>query len=330
MARFDELPDENLNSSFWRLANGVRKSFGAVADCIEALVQERGSLDECLQNIADIFADSEKEFESKLKDLAMLQETLDLLPELARIRDYVLQAEFTGDQGPDALRSELIDSLSILAPQGAGSATGLMEKAKVFKERYAAVYAARHEAGTDAGKTRSRLDEFMASDLWTLFSAVSVLPVFDREDMERATRTIRAIRGLDCKADVLSVLATQPVCVCGFTISRGPGANVLISRLSSIVATALKRVMQLLTANRTILQPTIGSELLKSLDDAVHGRGGIPLLSGNDIRLLKIATEGLVISDRNVVIEPHPFESLSDALLENELDRLEINSLTQA
>jgi hypothetical protein len=323
IARFDELPDEALNSTFWRLANGVRKSFGAVSEYIEELVRDRGSLDACLQNIADTFADSEKEFENKLKDLAILGHTLDVLPEFNRIRNYVLQAEYTGDQKTDAIRNELMSALSRPVPQEPGAVAMLMEKAKLFMDGFRTIYIAKHNALMDTAVTRGRLDEFMASDLWTLFSGLSVLPVFDAEDMDQATQTIRAIRNLECKADVNAVLETQPVCVCGFVISHGSESNILINKLSSIVANSLKRIMQLLVANGAILQPTVGGEVLKSFDDAVHGRGGIPALSGKHIRLLKIATEGLAVSDRNVIIEPHPFESLGDALLENELGRLE-------
>jgi hypothetical protein len=323
MARFDELPDEMLNSSFWRLAAGVRRSFGSVADSVDELIHERGSLDACLQNIADAFGDSEREFQQKLKDLAVLEAALNHLPELDRVRSYLIQGEATGDPQIDASRSDLIAALAVLSPQGVNSAPVLIEQVNAFKENYIAKYAERHAALLDLTNVRNRLDDFLGSDMWNLFSALSALPVFAKDDEEQATQTIRAIRNLECKADVKGLLQFQPICVCGFDISRGSEGNVLITRLTSIVATSLKRVMQLLVANGAILVQTVGPEVIKSFDDAVHGRGGIPVLSAKDIHLLKHATEGMAVSDRDLVIEPHPFESLSDVLLENELGRLE-------
>lgn len=323
IARFDELPDESLNSTFWRQMAGVRKSFGAVADYIEELIGERGSLDNCLQNIADTFGDSERDFETKLKDLAVLEETLNMLPELVRVRNYVLQAENTGVPAVDAMRTELVDELAFVGPQASGTAPKVLEKAKLFSDNFAAAYTAKHDAGVDANTMRERLDEFLGSDLWTLFSSLSVLPVFDSEDMVQAMHAIRSIRNAVCSADVGKVLETQPVCSCGYSMSRGPDAGILISKLSTIVANSLKRVMQLLIANSAILGGSVGNDVMNAFDDSVHGRGAVPVLSGADIRRLKIATEGLAVSDRNLVFESHHFESLSDVLLENELGRLE-------
>jgi hypothetical protein len=323
LARFDELPDANLNSKFWRLANSVRKSFGMAADHIDALVNERGSLDSCLQNIADTFGDSEKEFDQKMSDLKVLESTINLLPDLERLRSYVTASDPTGDASTDSMRSRLINDLAVLAPQDLEPAAALLASGTLFKRQYSEQYTLRHNAALNGKSLEARLDEFLRSDLWTLFNSLSVLPVFDQHDMDAARDIIRVIKGVGCTADVPDVLEAQPVCICGFKIGSGSEGNQLISKLSSIVATTLKRVSQLLIANRTVLSGSLGEELLNSFDDAVHGRGGIPKLSGNQVRSLAAATRDLAVTDNHIVIEPHPFESLSDALLENELGRME-------
>ena len=250
-------------------------------------------------------------------------ETLDQLPELERVRSYLIQGEPTGDAGIDDLRSKLVTALAVLTPQGISSASDLIEQANSFKEVYITKYAEKHAGLLDMNAIRSRLDDFLGSDMWNLFSSLSVLPVFDKRDGEQAAHTVWAIRNLECKAEVKSILRSQPCCVCGFSISRGSEANLLITKLTGIVATSLKRIMQLLVANGAILAQTVAPDVINSFDDAVHGRGGVPILTGKDIHLLKNATAGLAVSFEGPVIEPHSFESLSDVLLENELGRLE-------
>jgi hypothetical protein len=322
--RFDELPDEMLNGSFWRLAAGVRKSFGAVADSIDDLIKERGSLENCLQNIADTFGDSESEFKNRISELARLQETLDTLPELRRARDYVLQSELTGNEPTDRLRRELIRSLSVLAPSGTAPMKELVEKAAAFKATYKAVYVERHASAMTEDGVSARLNEFLASDMWALFTSVALLPVFDSDDMDAAMRLIRTARSTTCKADVSAVLDTHPICTCGFSLFHGSDPIALIGRLSTIVASSLKRVSQLFTANRSVLAACVEGDLLDAFEDAINGRRSVPKLSASEIMSLRTAAADLSVSHYSS--QDAPFASLSDLLLENELDRIGLRS----
>ena len=182
----------------------------------------------------------------------------------------------------------------------------------------------RHDAVTSTDTLLTRLNEFLSSDMWALFTGLALLPVFDNEDMDAAMRFVRTARSMMCKADVSAVLDSQPICTCGYSITNSSDANALISRLSAIVASSLKRTSQLLTANRSLLAASVSGDLLDTFENAVNGRGGVPKLSAADIVSLKTATADLSISHSSA--PDQPFASLSDILLENELDRLSVLS----
>ncbi|HEX8638804.1 MAG TPA: hypothetical protein VF692_12115, partial [Pyrinomonadaceae bacterium] len=98
LERFDELPDEILNTKIWRLATQAGKTFGSVAESVAALVEKTVSIDEGLHRIADAFSDSEESFLSRSRDLVVLEDFIDGAAKRGEIWSYLAVCEPTGDE----------------------------------------------------------------------------------------------------------------------------------------------------------------------------------------------------------------------------------------
>ena len=199
VGQFDALPDEKLNSKLWRTALSVKKTFAVVAETINGLLQEAVTLDKCLQTIADVFADSEEEFESKKKDLMVLREFIDRSAELDEVNTYLALCEPTNEPKIEELRSALMDSIVAgYFDQLDAPLSEFRENWLKFKDLYSEFYAEKHDSAMVAGQDNRKLNEFLGSDVWTTFAALSEIPWFGRHDMEMAMAKIREMRTAEC------------------------------------------------------------------------------------------------------------------------------------
>jgi len=316
LSQFDLLADERLNARIWRVYASVNKTFGAVADAIKDLLNVDQSLDQCLQNIADAFCDSEAEFDYKQKGLAILRETVESAPNRDDAYRYLLGCDIIGDLESARLRLSLMESLSL----GQFDQPADFEAQWLtFRTKYIDAYSARHDEVMQ-GSDRTKLDQFLSLDLWSKFTELSTIRLFGKQHMEKATNIMRDLRRLQCEADVRSILEGQPTCVCGFDLAKADEGNVLIGRLSGVVQEGLGEFSKRLSENSDklaeLLDAAAHARIMAAVRDPLH-------LSTSDIQILKIATRGFT---QPVSSQPSndysSFESLSDILLANELLRV--------
>ena len=90
LERFNELPDEVLNTKIWRLAAQAEKTFGAVAAIVSAILEKTVSLEEGLHRLADAFSDSEKEFLARSNDLVILEDFINGIGKRNQIWSYLV------------------------------------------------------------------------------------------------------------------------------------------------------------------------------------------------------------------------------------------------
>jgi hypothetical protein len=93
LERFNELPDEILNTKIWRLATHVEKTFGAVAAAVRAIANDSLTLEKGLNRIADAFSDSEKEFFTRRKDLTIIEDFISGAGTREKIWNYLAICE---------------------------------------------------------------------------------------------------------------------------------------------------------------------------------------------------------------------------------------------
>jgi hypothetical protein len=176
---FDAVPDDALNTSAWRLAASVRKTFGTAADTIALVVESDASLDECMQVIAGLFADSEAEFQKKWADLAALQGFLGQVKLRNKVRAYLSVCDTTTDDEVEAARMDLLDAL--LGDAAFDRQDNALETLwPRFMELYAAHYAKKHAEVMDAFAAGRTLNEVLSTEAWAAFDGVSSVPSFDQ------------------------------------------------------------------------------------------------------------------------------------------------------
>lgn len=341
--RFDLLPDDKLNSKLWRIASNVKKTFGIVAEAIDNLLQDKVKLDNCLQSIADAFADSEEEFESKKKDLEALCECIGRLAERDKINSYLTLCEPTGDPEIEELRCALIEELasSYFESRNSNDAE-FADRWETLKKLYSDLYVERHDSVTPSRERRARLDEFLSSDLWSTFADLSEIPWFGRHDVEVAMTSIRELRKTECSANVRELLQVQPFCVCSFRLTNTTDVDALINELESTVAKGMEYFRHKFLTERTSIELGLDSikkihsgeplsklnEMASILLETKH----FPTLNAKETQLLKTVTQrlersALLHNDRRrptdePVLQLHPDDIRA---LEEEIDGLQLD-----
>lgn len=230
LARFEELPDQGLTTRSANLAATVRKSFGAAANAIEALLAERITLEEGLQRISDAFSNSEEAFEHYSQQINSLSDYLSELEQRLEARDYLLTAEYTSDDEIESARGELLaimdDVHTIFDPE-------LRRRYRIlwqdFQTRYIDLFARAHDravgqsAGqpTDGNESQKAIDELINSDEWLEFEKLSLgITLVNKQYWREAEGLLKRARDLRCALPVRQLLAKRPYCGCQFRLSR--------------------------------------------------------------------------------------------------------------
>lgn len=340
MEKFDLLPDEKLNSKLWRVASNIKKTFAVVADAVENLKQNRVKLDECLQTIADVFADSEDEFASKKKDLEILKTSIGRLAEREKMSNYLMLCEPTGDAEIEELRCSLIEEITFgYFENHVATDEELEQRWKKFKGMYSAFYAERHNIVIPVREKKAKLDEFFATDLWATFADLSEIPWFGRHDMEIAMNLIRELRRPECTADVQVMLETQPFCICSFKLNNSTSVDALIRDLEKTVVKGMEYFRHKFLSESTSVELGLNAvkkvhngETLTKLNELASYltiNKSFPKLAATESHLLRTVTRQLertnsIHTDRRRPDEPilqlHPDDI---RLLEEELDNLQ-------
>ncbi|MBK8467351.1 MAG: ATP-binding protein [Chloracidobacterium sp.] len=338
--RFDLLPDEKLNSKLWRVASNVKKTFGVVAEAVDNLLQDKVKLDGCLQIIADVFADSEEEFESKKKDLDSLGASIGRLAERDKINTYLTLCEPTNNSEIEELRCSLIEELATSYFESKnGTDAELEERWERFKTLYSDLYAERHDAVVPLRQKRAKLDEFLSTDMWATFADLSEIPWFGRHDMEVSMNLIRELRRPECSANVKTMLEAQPFCVCSFKLTNAASVDEMISDLEKTVVKGMEYFRHKFLSESTsvalglnAIKKVHNGETLTKLNELatfLDMNKAFPKLAATETHLLKVVTQQLersnsIHNDRRRPDEPilqlHPDDIRQ---LEDELDSLQ-------
>lgn len=301
--RFDALPDETLSASIWRTASNLRKTFGAMADIIGSLGAEDQPLPLCLQNIADLFSDSEAEFLSKKKDLDTLGEFTAGASLRMDLLKYLAVCEVTGDPDIEKARTELLNAAK---KEGAGTTTvdlaGLASKWSDFRTRFSAHYAEQHDRVMHPSGSNKQLDEIFRSDLWAGFASFSTIAGLDDQQFAaRANRLVREIRQLHCDTDPREALGDAPYCKCSFRLSDAGRLTDLPQQLNKLFGEGLVSFASRLALQRDALIKAIDSETgdvdsgskaaLAKFLRSINTKEPLPVLSSIEMRKLRRAAE---------------------------------------
>ncbi len=341
LEEFEALPDESLNSSIWRTAGNLRKTFGVLAETIDALVQNNIQLDQCLHNIADLFSDSEAEFDKKKNDLIVLRYFTQGAALRDEVSNYLALCETTADEEVEQLRLMLLDKIGPTYFTADPSVKTEIEDLWLdFKAAFADHYVEKHNAVMNSRPVADKMKEVLRSDKWSAFESFSDLDWFDPHFAAGAKKLVRNLRNSECKEDVRELLATKPFCTCSFSLARFERRQDPSSRLEIIINQGLVFFRAKLIENADKLTDAIrvlgghnsqaAAELQKRLSSAKDVTAFTEMTTA-EIQLLRSAINA-VTKNPDTAVDPKrtAFEKFSDLLpgevsdWEREIDNLDI------
>lgn len=321
LTKFDSLPDEFLNTTIWRVAMGLKRSFGAAASIIESQVTAKISLEDCLRNVADLFNDSEDEYDREAKELAELARYITLSERGQAAFYYVSSSEWTGVAEIDDIRRELLMMLTSSSISFNTENSKFDELWTHFQELYSAHYVEKHEAAMNVFASGQTLKEMMASEMWSTFQVITELPLIDRRFAEHAMALIREIRAAVCKANVREQVMIKPVCTCTNQFEDLDRLTQLFDELRHIVARAMGSFKKLMLDNKDTVISTGNNKFpgsnIEFLLDGFENADTFPSVSAADLRLLKIVCSDLPIQ-AEIMMEHLPSDEVIEAVLEAE------------
>jgi len=296
LVKFDALPDECLNAGIWRTAANLRKSFGSMVETIASLIRNDCSLDECLNTIADLFSDSEEEFERKRGDLRVLSEFTDGVSKRDWIVRYLSLSEITDNAGLEGLRLNVLEAVASLESLSKRSGMDRINAAWApFKDAYIKLYAEKHDLVTKSSGASERLRQVLTSDRWSMFESLSSFTWLEPRHFAKAKELIREIRRLHCGSDVFNALDTRPFCGCSFSLTAYARLIDLPDQLERTIDSGLASYKSAIIDNASALIDASESDAMRASIKAIlagfQPKVAFPSLTIQDVRILKIAGE---------------------------------------
>jgi hypothetical protein len=283
MESFDALPDTGLTTRTWKLASGVRKSFGAAADAVEAALADIISLEEGLQRVADAFGDSPEQFIRNTDQLKQLTSFVVSLSPRDRARAYLATAEPTTVDEIEGSRRELlaiIDDVHSLFDHETNRRFDILWRE--FHARYSEHYAMRHAETVGADSNRRAIETLTRGPEWREFEALAQLSIVNPQHWEQAEDLLHHASDSYCDLNVRQLLTERPACVCSFRLARSGSFRTLPQELAEALAHGREAYRRTLSMLSTPLAIALDAIARKEEDAEVASRARH--LSGNFAR----------------------------------------------
>jgi len=298
--RFDEISDDSFNARIWRLATISLRAFSVVADSAKAVLTNGMSLESCLERIADVFSDSEAEYDRRKDDLVTVDEFLAGAAARNEASAYLSLCEHTGETVVDQLRLELHQAIEAnffdSKTMTSDSLTILWHR---FRRAYADFYAEKHDLSSTARDEREKLSEIMATDIWREFESVSEVPGFNSKYRLTVRRIVGELQRKECDYKVAEILEQQPFCGCSYALFDAGEGKSLPNMLWSTINEGMADFRKVIVAQKDSILETISAGIdmndadlvdgAKRLRSALQSNEKIGRLSEGELRLIKRA-----------------------------------------
>jgi hypothetical protein len=253
LEKFNELPDDILNTRIWNTASRVTATLGSVAQNIQACLDATISYEECLARIADSFLDQPDEMERSNKLLGVLAAFLKGSDLRQEVESYLAVCDPTESDSLEAMKDRLFELVDrgYFQPSDANNRE-LGYLWTKFKREYSEHFAGLHDAVMRSHGLQEKRDEVWRSDDWYHYKAMSHLPPASAAWPE-ISRFVDQLSELDCANDVRQSLLTRPFCTCSFSLDEVEHWNNLPGTLSKNVAASVSGCGEFLSANRDLV-----------------------------------------------------------------------------
>jgi hypothetical protein len=249
LGRFNDVPEESLNTAIWKTVTSASKTLGASASLIRKFLEGQTTVDECLGRVSELFLDDISRFEKATNDLEVIRIYLDDFAERERFRRYAVVASASDQPSIEAAREavlSLIDEFEVSPSVDTARRIGYAFSR--FQREYSEFYLSLHDSSMRSHETQEQLDQIKSSDDWWLFESLAALA--DESVTSEVGDLLLMIKRLDCSAKTEQLLTAFPQCSCGFIPAR--------QEYYTSLPDSLKRVVQRSITN---LLATIGEDL---------------------------------------------------------------------
>lgn len=303
LERFDELPDEILNTRMWRISVNAAKTFGTVAETVKAVSDGFITLDEALHRVADAFSDSENEFLERTNDLVILEDFINGVQKREKIWSYLAVSEPTQDESIETYREKLLQLLDETYHNPSDALNKEMENLwQMFHDRFAEHFAVKHDTVMKSHHLQEQFDEILRSDDWWEFENLSHFPIFPQRFWDEAEKNCRNLRELDCRFDVRAILKTHPFCACSFNLTQIGEWEKLPANLRETIVRGRASYRRTLSTVRDSLIPVFDrlaktknefAEPAQTLGNYLREGKVIPTLSNDELFVLQKALKAI-------------------------------------
>ncbi len=268
--RFNEVPDEILNTKIWHVSTRVEKSFGVISRMLTTLRDGSLSLEDALQRIAEAFSDSIGELADRKEDLRVLQDFIDGTEKRQRIWSYIAICESTQNESIENFRAKLVRLIheSYETPSIQLNRE-LNDQWENFQEKFSEHFAVRHNAIMNSQQLREEFDEILKSDEWWEFECLSKLPIFKDLHWQKAQKIVKRFRDLECNSDVKANLKMHPFCACAFSLTKMSELAKLSHLLSQTIDIGRRSYRQTLNTIREFLTKLIEESFENEKDQSI-------------------------------------------------------------
>lgn len=308
LERFNELPDEIFNTKIWRVATNAEKTFGAVAEIVQSILNDFISLDEGLHRVADAFSDSEAEFIQRTKELVVLEDFISAAAKRKEIWSYLAVCEPTQDEKIEYFREKLLHLLDETYHNPDETLNRETDNLwQTFQNRFTEHFAVKHDTVMKSHHLQEKFDEILRSDEWWEFENLSRLPIFQSSFWNEAQKNCRQLRELDCRFDAREMLKTYPFCACSFNLAQIREWEKLPNRLQECVNQGRQNYRRALAEISDTLLPLI-EKVARQNREFTEAAGNLNKILKNGEEIPLLANEDLIVIQKALEEIPQPLQ----------------------
>ena len=218
--RFGRVPDHILNARVWQLAAHSGRTLGATAENLTSAIDESITIGEALSRVADIFSDSEEQFEIAKSEMMMVDSFIKGAAMRAEITSYMSGCDLTENEDIEETREQLLQAVdsSYRSPSDASNREMGYLWIK-FQRDYGEYFAMRHDAVMRSHTILEGYHEVLRSDEWWEYENLASALSFENPMWGTTEDIKRRFRELGCNFDVREGMKLRPSCVCSFALS---------------------------------------------------------------------------------------------------------------
>lgn len=256
LEKFNELPDDVINTRIWNLASRVSATLGAVAENIQSCLDGSISYEECLARIADSFLDRPQEMERSNNHLAVLLAFLKGSDLRQEVEKYLALCDSTGIEALESMKEKMLEMIDrgYFEPDDANNRE-LGYLWTKFKREFTEHFVVSHNSVMKSHDLQEKRDRILRSDEWWQFKNLSAVPPCDPHGSPELSGLMRHLSELDCSTDVRQSLERRPFCSCSFSLPKISYWNALPERTSDEIVSSVLAYGELLSRNQERILP---------------------------------------------------------------------------